>query len=59
MTVKLGELLSDSLKEEADEICTPEIRDRMWGNIEARINAKKSPKQQEYHRTPQPERKSL
>ena len=41
--VAFDELRNDGLYQDANELCTPEIRDRMWENIFTRINAEKSP----------------
>lgn len=39
MLITLDELISQVLQEEADEVCTPEIRDNMWKNISAYIDS--------------------
>lgn len=32
-----GRLITKSLKDEAEQVCTPDIRDKIWVNISRRI----------------------
>lgn len=39
MLITIDELISKVLWDEADELCTAEIRDKMWKKISARLQS--------------------